>query len=398
MRRTVLFVAGAAAVVAVVAGAVGAFLATGPSGVRTVTDVSGLTRPAAPTQARWVIRDLGLLAGTWVGVSDRGEVVWQGADGHARLWESGRTIDLGTLGGKYSAPSAVNGRGQVVGWSATQPEGGNATWHAFLWENGRMRDLGTLGGRASYATATNDRGVVVGWAETDRRENSSENLATPGDTHRYTVHGGTRHAFMWRDGKMRDLGTLPDGEQSYAWAINPSGLVVGQSQRDFDGDSGFVWQNGRLLGLGGLGCEMGSEVSAINASGEVVGESCDKDGQPSAFLWQNGRIRSLPLEWADRINNRGQVLGGETLLENGQAIPLGFYAVDLNERGQVVGGVEEPREHAMVWHSGTTTDLGTLPGGSKSYASAINNKGQIVGWATTKNGQKHAVLWTLRSG
>ena len=45
-----------------------------------------------------------------------------------------------------------------------------------------------------------------------------------------------------------------------------------------------------------------------------------------------------------------------------------------------------------------TTDLGTLPGGSKSYASAINNKGQIVGWATTKNGQKHAVLWTLRSG
>ena len=29
---------------------------------------------------------------------------------------------------------------------------------------------------------------------------------------------------------------------------------------------------------------------------------------------------------------------------------------------------------------------------------AINENGQIVGSATTKTGQRHAVLWTLRSG
>jgi probable HAF family extracellular repeat protein len=54
--------------------------------------------------------------------------------------------------------------------------------------------------------------------------------------------------------------------------------------------------------------------------------------------------------------------------------------------------------HAVVWQPGTITDLGTLPGGQASGATELNNRGQIIGWSTTKNGQKHAVMWTLRSG
>ena len=43
------------------------------------------------------------------------------------------------------------------------------------------------------------------------------------------------------------------------------------------------------------------------------------------------------------------------------------------------------RDHrAFVWENGKATDLGTL-GGSNSSASAISERGQIVGWATTKN-------------
>ena len=40
-------------------------------------------------------------------------------------------------------------------------------------------------------------------------------------------------------------------------------------------------------------------------------------------------------------------------------------------------------------------DLDTL-GGEFSSASAINDRGQIVGWSRTASGERHRVLWTLR--
>jgi probable HAF family extracellular repeat protein len=42
------------------------------------------------------------------------------------------------------------------------------------------------------------------------------------------------------------------------------------------------------------------------------------------------------------------------------------------------------------------TDLGTLPGGDGSYATAINPAGQVAGWAATGNvtGDYHAFLYT----
>src|ERR1039458_2227867 len=40
------------------------------------------------------------------------------------------------------------------------------------------------------------------------------------------------------------------------------------------------------------------------------------------------------------------------------------------------------------------TDLGTLPGGSYSAASGINNNGQVVGGAGTTSGPDHAFLYS----
>ncbi len=37
-------------------------------------------------------------------------------------------------------------------------------------------------------------------------------------------------------------------------------------------------------------------------------------------------------------------------------------------------------------------DLGTL-GGTQSVARAVNEKGQVVGWADTMGLEQHAVLW-----
>ena len=74
-------------------------------------------------------------------------------------------------------------------------------------------------------------------------------------------------------------------------------------------------------------------------------------------------------------------------------------AAAINDRSQVVGEAETKTEmNAFLWHAHEMTDLGVLPEGKTSAATAINSHDQIVGWATTKRGQKHAVLWTLRSG
>jgi probable HAF family extracellular repeat protein len=121
------------------------------------------------------------------------------------LWDHGRMIDLGTLGGNFGAPNWLNNHGQVAGLSNLA---GDLTSHPFLWDRGVLTDLGTLGGDNGSAIFINDVGDVVGEAD------------LPGSE--------TAHAFLWRRGVMTDLGTL--GTNSVADDVNSRGQVVGASQ------------------------------------------------------------------------------------------------------------------------------------------------------------------------
>jgi probable HAF family extracellular repeat protein len=70
-------------------------------------------------------------------------------------------VDLGTLGGTQSTASAVNGTGQVVGWSTTA---GDAVTHAFSWTAASgMVVLPELAvGGSGAAGDVNNHGQVVG--------------------------------------------------------------------------------------------------------------------------------------------------------------------------------------------------------------------------------------------
>ena len=48
-------------------------------------------------------------------------------------------------------------------------------------------------------------------------------------------------AFLWRAGRMIDLGTLPGGTASFGLGINDGGTVVGSSNTGAGGLSAAIW-------------------------------------------------------------------------------------------------------------------------------------------------------------
>jgi probable HAF family extracellular repeat protein len=182
------------------------------------------------------IRDLPLLPGDTSGaataLNDRGQIV--GISGicdqavgrftaiHAVLWEHGKVIDIGNLGGvAWHTPNAINRRGDIVGFSNFSPaDGGNLRPHAFLWtESDGIEDLGTLPAPLddnSDAWGINKRRQVVG---------SSCDV------------DGNCHAFLWQDGAMSDLNELVDSEDVLiaAYDIDDRGRITGQAFDDEEG-------------------------------------------------------------------------------------------------------------------------------------------------------------------
>ena len=203
----------------------------------------------------------------------------------------------------------------------------------------------TLGGKSNRANSINQRDWLAGFALLP------DNL--------------TRHAALWREGQIQDLNTLGGPNSSVVWpGQNHRGTIVGISETAESGTLGEDWS-----------------CSAFFSS--VTNHIC------LGFVWKNGVMAGLP------------TLGGE----NG-------YAAGVNDRDDVVGWAETPvhdptcnapqvlQFRAVLWDaSGTAHELRPLPGDSTSAATAINNRGQVVGIsgdcdvAVGEFSARHAVLW-----
>jgi probable HAF family extracellular repeat protein len=204
-------------------------------------------------------------------------------------WQGKQLQDLGTLGGPDACATWINERGQIVGTSFTNsivnPATGLPTLGSFLWEDGRILDLGTLGGAVGRALMINNRGQIIG---------QSSLAETPGAC--VTGDSGTPgcHGFLWDRGILRDLGTLGGNFSIPNW-INDAGEITGvASNQNEQAVFAFVWKKGAMTNLGTLDGDCFSQAFAINSEGQVAGQSLPCDGStPRAVLWDDGQIIDL---------------------------------------------------------------------------------------------------------
>jgi probable HAF family extracellular repeat protein len=169
------------------------------------------------------------------------------------------------------AATAINDFGRAVGISGQCDVaiGAYSAIHALLWEDGKPIDLGNLGGHGwNTPAAINNRGVITGFANG-----------------RNDVVGGQLQfrwlAFLWtKERGMQSLGTLPGDAMSQGTDINNENQIVGVSYADyvFDNPRAFIYQNGTTTALNSL---IGSasanwditSTGGINDRGEIAAQA-----------------------------------------------------------------------------------------------------------------------------
>jgi probable HAF family extracellular repeat protein len=294
--------------------------------------------------------------------------------------------------------------------------------------------LGTLGGKNSSINwnGINDRGEAVGMSETSVPDPNGEDLCGFG-THLTCL------PFFWQNGHMHALPTV-GGNNGQASAVNNGGQVAGYAENGIVDstcpagvtnnrvDLPVMWTKGNAQALPTIGTDPDGVAFGINNQGQAVGYSGTCTSANYAVLWENGTATPLadlgtPGAIAYEINGHNQIVGqavnseGTALAaiwQNNTVTSLGIllpgdvasFATSINNRGQVVGSSFNSTSswsHGLLWQNGKMYDLNTLfPASSNLYvisASNINESGQIAGMAVEMAGQNagnvvHAFLAT----
>jgi probable HAF family extracellular repeat protein len=269
----------------------------------------------------------------------------------------------------------------------------------------QVSNLPGLGGTSNGGNSINDQTWVSGYARLPDRN---------------------RHAALWRNGVLSDLGTLGGPNSSVTWNVkNTAGIIVGISQTadpeplgewwsSFAFYStpnnigyinlGFVWEQaqGQMRGLPNFPGGNNGFATGANNLGQVVGWAENGVHDPTCCCHQV--LQFLPAVWElgppDQIHDL-PLISGDT----------SGAATAINDNGQIVGisGIcdqavgRHTAKHAVLWENGTVTDIyPDAPAPWWNTPTAINQRGDVVGFAGdpafVEGDRVHAFLWTREDG
>lgn len=258
----------------------------------------------------------------------------------------------------------------------------------------------TLGGSRNRPSGISNSGWIAGFVN------------RPGNA--------TRVAALWRKGSLDTLGTLGGPNSIVQWpGVSSNGLVAGIAETAEPDPLnerwsctaflpsatgkiclGFFWDDGVMTPLPTLGGNQGF-ASGVNSSGQVVGWAETPVHDPTCNAPQVLQFRAVL--WEPRKGTKRELppLPGDST----------SAATAINERGQVVGisgdcdiavGQFSAR-HSVLWEQDTVIDIGDLGGDAWHTPMDINAGGAVVGFSNPLgvigiDFAPHAFLWTRATG
>lgn len=261
--------------------------------------------------------------------------------------------------------------------------------------------LPDLGGLATSGASINDRGWIAGQSN------------RTGDA--------VSRALLWRSGQPpKDLGTLGGDSSAVLWPVkNVVGIVSGIAQTNEDDPNdeiwscgyflpsvgnrclGFRWQNGTMTALNPFPGGTHSFATGTNNLGQTVGwaENAVRDPecvspqvlQFRAALWPTGKNqpRELPPLPGDQASS------ATAINDRGQVVGISGACSDA------VGGLSAKRN--VLWTHGVPENIGDFGGIAWNTPMMINQRGDVVGFANISADvgiafRPRAFLWTRAGG
>jgi len=274
------------------------------------------------------MQDLGTLPGLPDGwgaqVNSVGQVVGAceeatGMVQHAFLWDAVNGMqDLSPSGMNTTDANGINDLGQITGGVYFPP------YRAYLHSGGGVITS------ADYLSPLPGGGATYGWRVNNYGQVCCDAIASDGKDDAAiwdSVHG------------MQDIGTLPSGTSAWPEYINDGGDMVGFGDTAVGPHHAFLYSNGVMTDLGTLPGFPYSGAFSLDGSGsQVVGAASmvaldfvPRDGPMRAILWRDGLMYDL-----------------NTLIAAGSGWVL-EVAIGINDHGQISGtGYNGAHHHALL--------------------------------------------------